>query len=343
MNLLRTILIVGASALAALPTSGVLAGGDYTFFIRQVQLPDELEWDISVAQQGSQPSPLPVNPNGARFELHALKSSPLTGYLLDTTYVNSYIPVAEVVITSEDPYSVIPRTRADRPFWVTFTVSGLTFEPEAPDAAKSVKLLRHVQAYPGKGVGDDIDRSLATLHAQGSLSENGPHTLEFALTSIPGANRLKVRGEERFSVFSLEDFGAPEAQLSSKFIQIWPVATSVISGLNPGDKIEGVLPEVTVELEDLYPSSWTYAQVYPGPPQLGTEGKLVPGASVIIDGSIPRDEVITVKKWDHVIREDGQWTLEVITSTPFGLDRLGYLSFEVERTISVRGNVTSVD
>jgi len=339
----RTLIVCAAAAFLALPAPGPLLGGDYTFFIRQIQLPDELEWDVSVAQEGSQPSALAINPNGARFELHAVKSSPLTGYLLDTTYVNSYIPVATVDITSEDPYSVIPRTRADRPFIVTFNVGGLTFDPDAPAAAKSVKLLRHVQAYPGKGVGDDINRNNATLHAQGSLSENGPYALEFALTSIPGADRLKVRGEERFSVYSLEDFGVPESQLSSKFIQIWPVATSVISGMEHGDQIKGVAPEVTVELEDLYPNSWTYAQVYQGPPQLGTAGKLVPGASIIIDGSVPRDETIKLKNWDSVIREDGQWTLEIVTSTPFGLDRLGYLTFDVERTISVRGNVTSLD
>ncbi len=343
MKSIPPILACAASAFLALSAPESAHAGNFTFFIRQIQLPDELEWDVSVAQEGSQPSPLAINPNGARFELHALKSYPLTGYLLDTTYVNSYIPVASVVITSEDPYSVIPRTRADRPFWVSFDVSGITFDPDAPEAAQYVKLLRHVQAYPGKGVGDTIDRSLATLHAQGSLSENGPHILEFELNAVPGADRLKVRGEERFSVYSLADMGAPESQLSSQFIQIWPVATSVIAGIEHGEAIKGIAPELRIELEDLYPNSWTYAQVYQGPPELGTEGKLVPGASIIIDGSVPRDEILKVRNWDSAIREDGLWTLEVITRTPFGLDRLGFISFEVDRTIEFNGNVTSLD
>lgn len=339
---LRCLRAVGAAVLA-LATALPIGAGDYTFFIRQVQLPDELEWDIVVPQQGSQPSPLPVNPNGARFELHTVRSSPLTSYLLDSTYVNSYIPVGDVIITSEDPYSVIPRTRADRPFTVTFNVNGLSFDPEAPPAARSVKILRHVQAYPGRSNGDNLNRKHATLHAQCSVSDNGQHSIEFDLSAIPASNRLKVRGEERFSVYSLEDHGAPESQLASKFIQIWPVATSVMEGMDAGETIKAVAPEITVHLEDLYPNSWTYAQVYKGPPQLGTTGALVPGASIIIDGSVPRDEMIKIKKWDNVIHDDGQWTLEVVTSTPFGLDRLGHVTFNVQRTISVRGNVTSSD
>jgi hypothetical protein len=135
----------------------------YTFFVRQVQMPTEAGWDITVSQQGSQLSPLAINPFGARFELWAVKSSPLTSFLLDTTYVNSYVPVASVQIQTEDPYTVIPRTRADRPYFVSVTVNGLSSDPTAPEPARSVKLLRHAQAYGPNGDGSNLDRSLATL------------------------------------------------------------------------------------------------------------------------------------------------------------------------------------
>ncbi len=331
-----------AFLLGAFLSAGVL-GSDYTFFIRQVQMPGDVQWDVSVAQQGSQQSPLAVNPNGARFDLWAVRSSPLTSTLVDSTYVQSYVPVANLNIVSEDPYTVIPRTRADRPFTVNITVQGLSHDPAAPEAAKSVKLLRHVQAYVGAENGVTIDRSKATLLSQGSLSSNGAHTLSYSVTSIPGPNRTKVKGEERFSVFSLADYQAPESQLASKFIQIWPMASVSLEGMSTGQVIKAIAPEVNVNLTDLYPSSYTYAQVYKGAPQLGTVGALVPGAAVVVNSSVPQNNSLRLKDWDASIATDGLWTLEILTETPFGVDRLTYVSFTVDRAIKMNGTVTSVD
>lgn len=316
---------------------------DYSFFVRQIQMPDEAEWDVSVGQEGSEQSPLAINPNGARFELWTVRTDPLTSYLLDTTYVNSYVPVATVGIQSEDPYSVIPRTRADRPFQVNITVSGMSIDPTAPPAALSVKLLRHVQAYNSGDNGTHVNRSQATLLSQGSLNNNGAHTLSYTVNAIPGADRTKVRGEERFSVFSMEDFQAPESQLGSKFIQIWPMADCSINGITAGDIIKGVAPNINIHLNDLYPDSFTYAQVYEGTPQLGVQGVRVPGSSVTVDSSVPKSEIIRLKNWDQVIGRDGTWTLEIVTVTPFGADRLSYVSFVVDRAIKVNGSVTSAD
>lgn len=322
----------------------VTRADDYEHYIRQIQMPTAEEWDIDgIDLSGSRPSHWPINPSGARFELWTAKANPLTSYLLDTTYVNSYIPSAKVEITSADPYDVIPRTRCDQPFEVTITVGGMSTDPSAPEPAKSVKLLRHVQSYPGNGNGNNIDRGQATLYSQGSLNSNGTHTLTYAVTAIPGGDRTKVRGEERFSVFSLEDFQAPESQLTAEFIQIWPMTDISVSGISNGDKITGTAPKVTVDLDDLYPDSWTYAQVYEGQPQLGTEGTLVPGTSILVDASTPKDEKMRIKDWDKSIPTDGTWTLEILTATPFGTDRLSYTTFEVDRTLEINGAVTSVE
>jgi len=334
-----------------LPSLALLAGfaasfvqaGDYTFFVRQLQMPDEAAWDVSVNQEGSQQSPLAINPNGARFELWAVRSNPLTSYLLDTTYVNSYVPVAQVAIVSEDPYSVIPRTRADRPFEVRITVSGMSSDPAAPPAAQSVKMLRHVQAYNGNENGATVNRSQATLLSQGSLNSNGEHVLSYSVSAIPGADRTQVKGEERFSVFSLADYQAPESQLASKFIQIWPMATHSITGITAGHVIKAAAPTLNVSLTNLYPDSYTYVQVYEGNPQLGILGRKIPGAAIVVDSSTPKNETIRVQNWDESIPTDGTWTMEVITVTPFGTDRLGFFSFSVDRAIKVNGNVTSVD
>lgn len=333
-------LLLGAILLVA----GSLAQSqDFTYFIRQIQMPDNLAYDVSVTQEGSRFSEFAVNPEGARFELWTVKSDPLTSYLLDTTYVNSYIPVAEVKVVTEDPYEVIPRTRADRPFTVNITLNGLSSDPTAPEAAQSVKLLRHTQAYQNKGTGKNTNRGNATLVSQGSISSNGDHSLSYALTSIAGSDRSKVRGEERFSIFSLADYQAPESQLDSAFVQIWPVADATLTGIQDGAKITERVPEIEIELQDLYPDSWTYAQVYKGTPALGTNGIMVPGSSIVIDSSVPRDETIILRDWDRVLRSDGTWTLEVLTITPFGADRLAYRTFEVERALRINGAVTSVE
>ncbi len=328
---------------AAFAFTGIAQAQNYTYFVRQVQMPDEAEWDVSVSQQGTQQSPLAINPNGARFELWTVRSNPLTSYLLDTTYVNSYVPVANVNITSEDPYSVIPRTRADRPFQVEISINGMSLDPTAPEAARTVKLLRHAQAYSGNDNGSNVNRGQANLLSQGSLTSNGAHTLSYTVTSIPGADRTKVRGEERFSIFSVADYQAPESQISSKFIQVWPMTDSSIQGLNAGEIIKGKAPNINIHLNDLYPDSFTFAQIYEGPQQLGVAGVRVPGSSILVDSSVPRNEHLLLKDWDEVIPSDGVWTLEVVTITPFGTDRLGYVSFQVDRAIKVNGSVTSVD
>lgn len=318
----------------------------YTNFIRQVQLPTGVEWDMSVAAASTGAgtlSPLAIDPGGARFELWTVKSSPLTNYLLDSKYVGTYVPVASVVIRSEDPYSIIPRTRADRPFFVTVNVTGLLSGATDPDASKSVKLLRHVQSYGTAGTGIDIDRTQATLYSQATLTSNGPRTLTYSLTSVPGADRSKVRGEERFSVFSLEDYQAPESQLASKFIQIWPVADGSISGIADGQNFRLKMPTVTLTVNDLYPSSTTYAQVYKGNPQLGMTGTVVPGSSVVVTDSVPQGRVLVLRDYDNVFDADGRWTMELLTSTPFGIDRLAYVSFDVNLTLRLNGSFTTLE
>jgi hypothetical protein len=280
---------------------------------------------------------------GARFELWTVRSSPLTNYLLDTRFVSAYAPSAEVVFRSEDPYSVIPRTRADRPFSVDITVNGLLSGAGDPAASKSVKLLRHVQSYGTAGTGENLDRTQATLFSQASITSNGKQTLSYTLTSVPSTNLAKARGEERFSVFSLADGSSPEAQIASRYIQIWPVADGTISGIAPNQKIRIKAPQLTLTLNDLYPSSRTYAQVYRGSQKLGTEGTVISGSSLVLNGSVPESRTLILDRYDSVFDGDGVWTLELLTTTPFGTDRLAYVTFEIDRTISLNGTFTTME
>lgn len=303
---------------------------DYTFSIRQTLLPTNFLSEVPVDIEGEMLSPLPIDPGAASFELWAVKASPLTSYLLDTTMVGAYVPIAAVTFRSEDPYPVLPRTRADRPFYFDVTVHGLIHDPGAPFEFKGVTLTRHVQAYAATGTGANLDRSQATLLSQSAITTNGTQTFTVAINSIPGADRSKVRGEERFSVFSRDGEQAPASVLSSKFIQIWPVADGSMTGITPGQSMGPAFPEVTLRLNDLYPSSTTYAQVYMGGPRPGVTGTIVPGAQITLNDSVPANRVLTLSNYGSVFDSDGLWTMELLTQTPFGIDRLAHVSFTVQ-------------
>jgi hypothetical protein len=335
---------------AALVTSAgaQTASTIYTNFIRQVQLPSAVEIgetiNTDVEKTGQQESTLEINPNGARFELHTVSSDPFASYLLDTRYVGTYVPLAETTVRTEDIYAPVPRTRADRPFWVDIDISGLRTGEGDPEASKKVKFFHHIQSYGEGGDGTNIDRSQATLDSQSFINLNGIETLTFTLSSVPGADRSKIRGEERFSIYSIDDYQAPSSQLSTQFVQIWPVADGTLSGITTGQTIEFSTPTITIAVNDIYPEAGIYAQVYKGAKRDdGFVGTIVPGSAVMINESVPQNRLLTVSEWDSILTEDGVWTMELLTATVFGIDRLDYVTFNVDKTISVNASVTTIE
>ncbi len=341
---MKTIARITLVAVLAAP----LASGQnpaYTNFIRQTVLDTSppLYWDVSVPENGERLSPMAINLAGSRYELWTVKSgSAPQSYLLDVAYVSAYSPQAEIAILTEDTEHTgpIPRTRADRPFQVEVTVSGLLNGVLDPAASKSVRLLRHVQSY-GNTDGSDIDRTQASLHSQAVIDKNGVTTLSYPLTGIPGANRTQVRGEERFSVFTRNNDGTNDQQIVSRYVQVWPLADASISGITDGQRVGFKAPTLTVSVNNLYPSSYTYTQLYKGAPALGTEGVVIPSAQLQIDQATPEDRVWTSQNYSSLFTEDGQWTIEVITNTVFGSERLAYVTFDIDRTLEVNGMVTT--
>jgi hypothetical protein len=345
-------IIAAATALLSSPLMAATTGSTFTNFIRQVQIqagvPEAnwVQWDLqNIAATGESLSPLAINPGGARFELWTVKgTTPPVNYLLDSRYVGTYVPIAQVAITSQDPYATIPRTRADHPFVVSISVSGLLAGAADPEASKSVTLLQHMQSYGTSGTGVGIDRTQATLLGQQSLNQNGTTTLTFNTNSLPGADRAKVRGEQRFSVYSIADYQAPASQLASQFVQIWPVANGAISGITNNQLVRFQMPTVTFSVTDVYPGSSVIAQAYKGAPALNTVGTVIPGGGKNYHSeTVPGNHLESVSNFGTVFDEDGQWTIELLTETPFGLERLHYVTFMLDRTIQMNGSVTTID
>ena len=349
----KTLLLM--AALAAPAMVNAQSGSAFTNFVRQVQLPQPQGTirDTSVVANGSDTSALAIDPDGARFELWTIKSTnPPQEFLLAEQYVGTYVPQAIVTITTADPYLELPRTRADQPFTVNVTLAGLLSSAGAPAASKAVDFLHHVQTYGTNGTGVGINRSLATLLGTTEMNQNSPinapFTYSFTVNQVPGADRSKVRGEERFTIMSKEDiqganYNVPAQVLSSRFVQIWPVADGAIAGITDNQLIRFSLPNVTLTVNDAYPDSATYAQVYKGAPALGTQGTVVPGSSRVVKDTIPQSLTMVLEDYDAVFDAggDGQWTMELLTSTPFGIDRLAYVTFMLDRTIQFNGSVTT--
>ena len=336
----------------------------YVNYIRQWQMPSDVQWDASstITQTGSQLSALAINPGGARFDLWTFRTvpTPLVEYLLATTYVGTYIPVATVVIDTEDPYGKdlsvtgpIPanspgmrrRTRADRPFTVYVTVAGIRSGASDPVPSKSVKFFRHVQSYGLTGDGSNIDRAQATLQTQSSITANGTQTLPFTGNAISGSNRALVRGEERFSVFSLADYQAPETQIASDYIQVWPVASGSFTGIASGQVIKGGMPALSYTYTNIYPGSNMYLQAYQGNAVLGTTGIVVPGSMRTCSSeAAPLNASDSWDTYDRTgIFTDGVWTIELIDATVFGDRRLQFVTFTVDRSIKVNGSITTIE
>jgi hypothetical protein len=101
--------------------------------------------------------------------------------------------------------------------------------------------------------------------------------------------------------------------------------------------IRSKAPNLTVTLNDLYPRSDTYVQVYQGSPALNTTGSQVPGSVLVWNDSKSKSTVIPLSDYDSVFTKDGTYTMELLTVTPFGTDRLSYVTFTVNRNIEVRG------
>ena len=336
--------VVSATALGQAPD-------DYINIVRQIPIPSApgSAWDVPVAREGEELSPLKIGDGGARFELWTVQSDPFVAYLLDSTYVGAYIPVATVVITTEDPdtYNAIPRTRADRPFRVEVVTDGLLNGEKDPEASKKVNLLRHVQSYGEGGVGENLDRKQATQQSSAYLNSNKTFVLDYGLSEVPGADRSKIRGEERFSVYTLEDarkdYVVPPSQLASQTVQIWPVADGTITGIASGDVVRFQVPQLTFTLKDLYPKSTTYAQVYKGVAALGTVGTVLPGSALVINDAVPQDRVLVIQDYADTLTDSGDWTIELLTETPFGIDRLAHVTFTLDRTLKVRGSMNTYE
>lgn len=312
--------------------------GPYNHFIKQTVYdgPHSITYYLpNIAPNGMTIAPFSVMPGGARFELWTVAQSPFQSHLLASTFVGPSVPSASLAIRSQDPYPIITRTRADHPFHVDINIDGLISSPDAPVTLKSVNFIRHSQTYGPGGTGENLNRYASTLISSTSVNTNGLQTHSYPSSAVPSTDPLKKRGEERFSIWSVPHNPAPgysvqSERLADRFVQVWPVADGSINGLDSPITVGSAVPEVTITLNDLYPKSTTWTRIYKGQPQSDATGTILPGTTIVIDDSVPHNRVLKTSDYASAITSGGLWTIETVTETPFGIDRITAVTFPVQ-------------
>ena len=264
--------------------------------------------------------------------------------LIDEITVGSHLPEATLKLRSEDPYQP-PRTRADRPFAMDLSIRKLA-EPGNPlGGISKVKLERDFKFYH-----PDLHVPYPNGAGQGSYDEifeftkNGDFFDPEIYQLLPAQSPTKACGEETFTARVPLGGSGREAAVASSTIQVWPVCDAVIENLESGKRYSGVPQQARVVCNELYPDSVTYAQIYKGQPVLGTQGQILGSSVVSFNTYDPQDAVVPLTLSENDIKEDGTYTIEVLTVTPFDErrpERLAYVTFEIDRTIKVNGTLTT--
>lgn len=321
----------------ALTSASALADGASSFasFIRQTQQGSGVVWDMPVATTGSASSSLLLENRGALFQLWTINQNTGTDYLLDQKLVGAYLPVADVKITTLDPYPLAKRTRVDQPFTVEINVDGLLTGAGLPLAATKVMLEQHIQNYAAGQTSLDAaavaaNPPLATAY----IAQNGKTSLKFPASSLEAADPTLARGEEHFIIHALSDGTITQTQIASAKVQVWPVASGEIIGIEPDKEYRSAMPVVQLKLTDLYPSSDTSFMLYEGTQINGVTGTLVKGFTWT--SSIPKSTTLESDELDALFTKDGTYTVALMSETVFGTELLcPPITFSVKRTLAV--------
>ncbi len=262
--------------------------------------------------------------------------------LIDEKTVGAHLPDATLKLRSEDSYSP-PRTRADRPFAMELSIRKLAEPGDPLGGIGKVTLERDFKFYhPELHVPYPNGVGQGSYDSAYEFTRNGDFSDQKVYQALPAERPTKAIGEETFSARVPLGSNGREATIASSTIQIWPVCDAVIEGIDPGKRYVDLPPEARVACSDLYPDSVTYAQIYKGEPVLGTSGRIIGSSVVSFNTYAPQDAVVPLNVTAADIAEDGIYTVEVLTVTPFNHrepERVAHITFEIDRTIRFRGTL----
>lgn len=331
------------SFMAILFSAQAPAQNDWTVQLIQEQLDGSGTFPSIVNPNGSGVSMAPIGVDGAEFTLWALrqKGNEIEETLIDTEVVGAYEPTGSIrIITPDSDYKgAIPRTRIDQGYKLRVPVSGLILnDTSAPLAATRVLLDHNVASYSG-GM-EDANLGVEQDFAQRALKDNKTFRFNFSTANIPGTDVYADAGMEYVRLYSYADATTAKTLLGEGLVQVWPMARAAFTGIEENAVYKEV-PEVRVELTNLYPDSETWLVVHEGTNTTG-EGERVNEAAIVVDDDVPRNTTLVFRELTDYVTEAGNWTFEVITETPFGKERLAEITIGIENTLKLRGSFQSL-
>jgi hypothetical protein len=317
----------------------------YTNMLRQTQQGTGVVWDMTaIAAAGSATSALALPKGGSLFQLWTVNNTTAASYLLDQKLVGAYLPKADIKITTGDPYTVVNRTRVDRPFSVDTTVSDIVAAGTGvPDAATRVLREQHIMNYPA-GV-YALDPTVVTANtptAKSYISTNGKTTVNFGASSLTASpDATKATGEEHFVVMALADGTIAQTQIASAKVLVFPVPSGIIAGITEGAEYRYQIPIANLTMSDLYPGSSTSLMLYEGSTTAGT------GKALVGRVSTETVKALSVPTFTYDlntdITKDGFYTLVMTNASCYPTIAISNIvHFSVRRTISVNAMQVSI-
>lgn len=298
----------------------------------------------------------PIFSNGAHFELWGIGLGDDTNhYLLDEQITAAHIPSATITVSSQDPYSVVTRTRADKPFMAQYTISDILSDADAPLSSKYLYFERLVGEFPEGEERPAIDdpNGEEALRVVESYFINGNGTS--GLTEVETSLDMRVdedgealldtqKGEERIRIYALPNENREDwFVLEEKKVYVWPIAEAQIYVSTTGESTDKrILPEVDeenepevlhtaptifVDAQNLYPSSSSFLRIYKGE-KVDTVAEAEQISSTMHAGEYelaaydtvtPQEmsSIVDSSVLEDILEYQTTYTIELVTTTPF--------------------------
>lgn len=320
-------------------TSTVSSAVEYTNSLLETHFPDPndpngfitTELHANIANEDESPGKKGVAYETV-YELWATQSDDISvEYKLDTKTVFTGGPAAEITITSADPYTLIPRTRADQPYTVTYSVSDLLSETETDDKRFTSTILYH----QGKKANDSIVAGSAREINDNVTAESTQHQ---PLSLFSGSS-TEVHGVITFSMN--ENVAVDADEFASQSITVLPKHTGSLEGIDE-EKIYHTVPSVTINMHNLYPRGDAYLVVFKTSNKGDIEEYRIVQNSQLqnLTQELKSFDPLTISTLNSVIDEKGEWTLQLRVNTPFGDELVD--EKQINKTGNIKINVNNV-
>lgn len=353
---------------------------DFTNFVRQTDYDTFVKWDVQVDAEGEMSSEGTISDIGSLFELVTIHNTTGEEIGLDREFVADYAPKVTMDFITGDPYPHVARTRVDQPLQLVVRIEAAESTTGSLDAAYGNLVIAHSgYLYPDGVLSPyELDGEPTAFDTEYDLAAGSEVVIDFPAATLSATDPTDTEGIEMFSIQpaqtnnghgnNLDDADVSNngkkrvvdesglvddetrnggayiiaSTLDKAMLQVWPVATAAIAGLDSTEIYQSV-PTFSVDLGDLYPDSSTYIRVYQGAPSANPTNPIEIGTSaVVINDTIPQDRNMLINELDEFLGATGSYTIEVLHDTPFGTDVLTqFYPLQVDLTMEVRGALYS--